>query len=100
MCTSDLEAEPVTEVRLRSRAQLARCGITSEIAIHVDVDGGTDTEITSKQRRGTFDDPSGIGEVQPLQQTVVGNMTLEFRQRPLRRLRERPEPIGEGAPER
>jgi hypothetical protein len=79
---ADLETEPVADVALRGCPQLRFCALARLRAIEIDINSGPDAEIPCQQRGRPFDDPLVVGKVEALQQSVVGDLTLELRQRP------------------
>jgi len=79
---ADLETEPVADVVLRGCPQLRFCGLGRLRTVEIDIDSGPDAEIPCQQRGRPFDDPLVVGQVQALQQPVVGDLPLELRQWP------------------
>ena len=80
--TADLELEPVADVRGRSTPQFLFRHLPGCLAIEIDVKASSHADVTGEECGRPLDDPSVVDEVEPLEQTVVGNLALQLLQRP------------------
>lgn len=97
---TDLEPEPVSNVAASRSSEVCLGDFRLLRPVHVDIDGRPHAQITRKQGRGTFKDPSVVDQVEPLKQAVIGHLPLQLHQRPLALPCQRTQPVGEGTTER
>src|SRR5450755_689617 len=79
---SDLESKPATEVSGHGTTKIRFSHPASDVAVDVDIQAGTHTQIAGKQRCRALDDPPDADQVQPVEQSVVRDLSLQLRKRP------------------
>src|ERR1700749_1115004 len=79
---ADFEFEPVADVGGGGMPEVRLGSRKRDLAVQVDVERAASPKVACHERGRAFDDPVSVKYVQPFEQAVVGNVTLELRQRP------------------
>ena len=76
--TADLESEPVADRRRSGTPQFLFSHLPGCLAIEIDVKASSHADVPGEECGRPLDDPSVVDEVEPFEQTVIGNLALQL----------------------